>query len=708
MSKLERQLFIGIVIFAIVIISRGPQSLRGDALHYVAISESLAHDFDLDLSNQYGAAAAERPYTPADDAPLRRGPNGSLYPPPHIGLPLALTPVYLAAEAAARALPDGFLQALRWNRANAFRDILSLAMVLLYAWTAVLTLRIAKRLRPHGHAATAATIVAFLTPPLLTMSFLVFPEIPAALLVVWFLGEQLREPPRSHVRFVPLALLPWLHGDYAAISVLGIGWILWTDRRAPGGWRALAPGAAIPLGSALAYALLSWWTSAANAGPAVPRWGPALVVAGAVRGFAGLLMDRDFGLLTIAPFWAFAFSGAAGLRRAVAGYVVFASTVFLSLSCLAAFSGEWWGGYSPPARFLVPALPLLVPMLAEGFGSVARGRSRWLLYAAVGWAVMLTLVFASKPINLWTDPSASRGLMAAAFGGSGEAPPLEASALDVEAFVRAVREGDLESVAAAIDRGIDPGRGLGEAARNNRPEVLSLLLEKGAGGLDAARALAWTRALHDPVGTGILEGAGADVNAANGFGETALMFAVENGALARVELLLENGADPNAATRTGATPLLAAVESRNEDIVAAVVAAGAEIDAADRDGWTALLAAARSGLTEIVALLIDAGADVDRASELGWTPLLWASYEGDIGVVELLLGAGADVDFHSKAGKTPLIRAAQQGHLEIVEVLLRAGADPAQRSDGLDALAWARLGGHDEVVAILEGALADG
>jgi ankyrin repeat protein len=647
MSKLERRLFIGIVIFAIVIISRGPQSLRGDALHYVAISESLTHDFDLDLSNQYGAAAAERPYTPADDAPLRRSPNGSLYPPPHIGLPLALAPVYLAAEAAARALPDGFLQALRWNRANAFRDILSLAMVLLYAWTAVLTLRIAKRMRPAGRAATAATIVAFMTPPLLTMSFLVFPEIPAALLGVWFLGEQLREPPRSHVRFVPLALLPWLHGHYAAISVLGIGWILWTDRRAPGGWRALAPGAAIPVASALGYALLSWWTSAANPGPAMPRWGPALVVAGAVRGFAGLLMDRDFGLLTIAPFWAFAFSGAASLRRAAAGYVAFASTVFLALSCLAAFSGEWWGGYSPPARFLVPALPLLVPMLAEGFRSVARGPSRWLLYAAVGWAAMLTLVFVSKPINLWTDPSVSRGLIAAAFGGPRDAPAAETSAPGVEAFVRAVREGDPESV-------------------------------------------------------------GADVNAVNEFGETALMSAVENGALAQVELLLENGADPNAATKTGTTPLLAAVDSRNEDIVAAVVAAGAEIDAADRDGWTALLAAARNGPTEIVALLIDAGADVDRASELGWTPLLWASYEGDTGVVELLVGAGADVDFHSKAGKTPLIRAAQRGHLEIVEVLLRAGADPAQRSDGLDALAWARLGGHDEVVAILEGALASG
>ncbi|HEX9701182.1 MAG TPA: ankyrin repeat domain-containing protein [Acidobacteriota bacterium] len=707
MFKLERRLFIGIVIFAVVIISRGPQSLRGDALHYVATSESLAHDFDLDLSNQYGAAVEGRPYTPADDAPLRRSRNGSLYPPPHIGLPLALTPVYLAAEAAASALPDGLLQALRWNRANAFRDILSLAMVLLYAWTAVLTLRIAKRLRPDGRAATAATIVAFMTPPLLTMSFLVFPEVPAAFLGVWFLGEQLRRQPRPLVRFVPLALLPWLHPDYVAISALGIGWILWRDRRAPGGWRALAPGAAIPLASALAYALLSWWTSAANEGPPVPSWGLALVVTGAARGFAGLLMDHDFGLLTIAPFWAFAFVGAARLRHTVAGYVAFASTVFFSLSCLAAFSGEWWGGYSPPARLLVPALPLLVPMLAEGFGSVARGPRRWLLYAAVGWAATLTVVFVDKPINLWTDPRASRGLMAAAFDRFGESPT-EAPVLDVEAFMRAVREGDLESVVAAVDRGIDPARGLDEAARNNRPEVLSFLLDKGAGGLDAARALAWTRARHDPVGTGILEAAGVDVNAANEFGETALIFALKSGALAQAELLLDNGADPNAATRTGTTPLLAAVTSRNEDMVAAVVAAGAAIDAVDRDGWTTLLAAASDGSTEIVALLIDAGADVDRASELGWTPLLSASYAGNTGVVELLLGADADVDFRSQVGKTPLIRAAQRGHLEIVAILLRAGADPTLRSEGLDALAWARLGGHDEAAAVLEGALADG
>ncbi len=106
--------------------------------------------------------------------------------------------------------------------------------------------------------------------------------------------------------------------------------------------------------------------------------------------------------------------------------------------------------------------------------------------------------------------------------------------------------------------------------------------------------------------------------------------------------------------------------------------------------------------------MTEAGGDIDRASELGWTPLLYAAYAGNVDLVAALVEAGADVNFRSTAGKTALIHAARQGHLEMVRILLAAGADVAQSVTSVDALTWARLGGHADVVAELEAWARDG
>lgn len=630
--------------------------MRGDAPHYVAVSHSIIHDFDLDLRNQYDPDA-EPFFNTGDSAnTVTAGRSGRLYPRPAIGLPIVLLPAYVAAEAIAAVLPESLLSAARWNRAIALRDLLSLAMAVLYAWTAVLTLRLTKRIRPDGRAATVATIVAFLTPPLLSMSFLVFPEIPAAFLGVWFVSEQLRADPRRHRRMIPLALLPWLDLRYAAISLIGLAWVLREERQEQRDVRSLAATMALPFTSVAAYILLSAWMFGSSLG-----FGPgqqiALAVAGAIRGSVGLLLDGDFGLLVLAPFWVFAIAGVPELRRDSPRYAAFASLAFLATWGSAAFSAEWWGGYSPPARHLVPVLPLLVPMLAAGFARLAAGAGRWLVYAGVAWAAMVSSVLVTTPINLWTDPINSRGLL--------------------------------------------------EVMRSNQPTFPTLSANGGAPGPGAARTLARARARGNQENARLLEAAGVDIEAANDWGETALVLAARAGNADELELLLGGGADPNATANTGETALMEAAASGDAEIVSILIGAGADLDAIDRDGWTALLAAAHAGHNEIVLALIEAGADVDRASELGWTPLLSAAYDGHLELVTALVAAGADVNISSSGGKTALIRAAQRGHLEIVRTLLGAGAD-ATHSVGGDALTWARLGGHDEVVAELQGWTRDG
>ena len=81
--------------------------------------------------------------------------------------------------------------------------------------------------------------------------------------------------------------------------------------------------------------------------------------------------------------------------------------------------------------------------------------------------------------------------------------------------------------------------------------------------------------------------AGADVNARNAFGSTALIWSATD--IAKVRLLLERGANVNAAAKTGRTALfVAAMSDPSADIVRLLVAKGADVKTKDAFGNTVL------------------------------------------------------------------------------------------------------------------------
>ncbi len=114
---------------------------------------------------------------------------------------------------------------------------------------------------------------------------------------------------------------------------------------------------------------------------------------------------------------------------------------------------------------------------------------------------------------------------------------------------------------------------------------------------------------------------GADINAQNEFGSTALIWSATD--LAKVKLLLAHGANVNAASKRGRTALfLAAMTDRSAETVRLLLAKGADPKITDSFKNTMLMAAAAGNDIETIRMIIDTGVDVNAANALGMTPLI--------------------------------------------------------------------------------------
>src|SRR5216683_3513030 len=104
---------------------------------------------------------------------------------------------------------------------------------------------------------------------------------------------------------------------------------------------------------------------------------------------------------------------------------------------------------------------------------------------------------------------------------------------------------------------------------------------------------------------------GADVNARDCDGDTALMLAAERGHIELVKVLLKNGADVNAANLNGETALMRAAENDRAAAVKILLAHHADGNAGDVINCTPLMRAAYRGHVDVVKELLAYGADAN-------------------------------------------------------------------------------------------------
>ena len=191
-----------------------------------------------------------------------------------------------------------------------------------------------------------------------------------------------------------------------------------------------------------------------------------------------------------------------------------------------------------------------------------------------------------------------------------------------------------------------------------------------------------TAGKKDEVQSFILQG--ADVNAKDGNGLTALLRAAVGGHKDIVEVLLAHGADVNAGFGDDhMTAAEYAMWSDRADIVELLIAKGADVSALHLALHLKDPAKARN--------LIEGGADVNKRTQYGTTPLHIAADAGFKDIARLLIDKGADVNTKAGGGETPLDYALQADHRDVAELLLIEQTRPLSGDLAQIALARKRL-----------------
>lgn len=284
-----------------------------------------------------------------------------------------------------------------------------------------------------------------------------------------------------------------------------------------------------------------------------------------------------------------------------------------------------------------------------------------------------------------------------------------------QALRDAVNEEDLKATKAALAEGGTPTVKLLSTAIQLRKKAIAKALLKA--GVSTAGQDGKDTVLHDmaecmrdgKMVPGVVAG-GVDVNATNGYGQTAIHMAIHQKKRDFVEALVAAGADVNApmSKRPFSTALHIACETQSgrmtdgeEANALWLLENGADPNATDSNGDTPLDRAAQYATVTVVQALFEHGAKLGAESTALHVAAAYFNESRD-GLLRLLIDRGADLEGRNKSGATPLIAAATSSTAGVAR-LLELGADRgAKRDDGMTALEAAQDYGRADIVKLLE------
>jgi hypothetical protein len=358
----------------------------GDEPHYLLLTHSLAYDLETDLANNYAEGDSLDFMNRSLEAQLGDpvGPDGEQYSRHNVLLPLVLAPAYrLSGLAGALVVMVALTAALVW---------------------ATLALAMAYRLWEPVGALPAYAILAF-TAPLLLYSYQVWVEVPAALLTVIALAhirQMADEKAQGWTAWarigLPILALPLLKIRFVLLAGSLVALASWYA----GGRRARRRTAILlaTLGGVTVSILLFNRIFFQNPlkyhdidGLRAYFQSPIVYL----QGLLGLFFDCAFGLFAYAPIWLLALPAALLLLRQHNRVLIDSLFVVLPYLLMVAPRGEWFGGWSPPFRYGIVALPFLALWLIPLLSEPRRGGRQFLIAVLAAATAALTIVWIVEP-----------------------------------------------------------------------------------------------------------------------------------------------------------------------------------------------------------------------------------------------------------------------------------------------------------------------
>ncbi|CAN5723954.1 hypothetical protein BH23CHL2_BH23CHL2_19140 [soil metagenome] len=416
-------LAVGVIAFVFFLalwprISERLDPLTGDEPFYVMTAISLLRDQDLDESNNYTAVtikgnsgphtlyAFDESLNPPD--PLPPGWRGWPSPPRLVGPHTATT------ERDGLFTKHGIglsaLIALPWALAGRFGA--NLAVMLAAAILASQMYLLARENRADPSIAAAVALGLTVSIPIGPYALLLFPEVPAALLLIYAI-RRAAAPENAWWQLglsgCAIGLLPWLHQRFVpTAAVLALVVFLKVLRS-----RDVLRNAAFGLGpiavGGICLLAYNQWLYGLPVQRSEDHAGFNRLV-GTINGGFGLLLDAQWGILITAPVFILAIAAFPIWRRDhqwIANIVLVAVGPYLVI--VAAYK-VWWGEWGPPARYLVPIVPLAAGPLAAWLQQ-ASVRGRLATYALWSVGMLLTVVGYQDPQRFYHHPDGVNNLI---------------------------------------------------------------------------------------------------------------------------------------------------------------------------------------------------------------------------------------------------------------------------------------------------------
>jgi hypothetical protein len=329
----NRAAVVAAIVYALVIPATS-WKVDGDEPYYLLITESIVHDFDLDLANQY--REIDRTVSGRTDTRPQigdpRGRHGEQYSRHEPFLPLLMAPGYvlggLHGALAVIALFGALLvrSTVRWMEDEGVPDASVRAVFPFFAFA----------------------------PPVLFYATRVWPEVPAAFFFVEAIrGVRAQRPKRWVPVLFALVLLKLRFG----LVAIGLVAIALKSRRSK--W--------IMFGM-LAIPLVVFWLSGVHTWRELVPMHPKLYA----RGFFGLLADGMSGIAFQAPFYLFGLAALLRWRETPRGFRIGMLASLLYLFYLLPRQ-ESFSNWAPPLRYVVFLLPIMALGAAWIYERIPRG-----------------------------------------------------------------------------------------------------------------------------------------------------------------------------------------------------------------------------------------------------------------------------------------------------------------------------------------------